>query len=920
MAITFTGGGKCAYYRAYSSSCERSDMGPHYLDRLFAPRAIALFGASDETDALGTVVLRNLLQAGYPGKIFAINPRHQLVQGLVCYPDIEHIAHDAGPVDLAVIATPASTVPDIIRRCGEAGVRAAVILSAGFGESETGQALERQLLEQAQHYGMRIVGPNCLGILRPPSHLNTTFSNSNALPGQMALVSQSGAFCTALLDWAQNHNVGFSTIVSLGDAADVDFGDVLSYLALDPHTRSILLYVEGVRQARSFISGLRIAARLKPVVVIKAGRHIEGSRAAFSHSGAMVGADDVFHAALRRAGAVRAYTVKQLFSAAEILSSRSGQVGGDRLAIVTNGGGPGVMAADRAVEVGVTLAALSPETNAALDKLLPADWSHANPVDILGDAGPQAYEQATRLCCNDPNVDGVLVMLTPQAMTRPLAAAEGVVAAAAASDKPVLTCWMGEAQVSAARALFAQHKIAHFDTPEASVEAFSYLARYRSNQQLLMQVPDPLSERSEPDVEGARLIVEEALAAGRKQLSQLETRAVLKAFAVPITLCVVASSANEAMVLAESLGFPVAMKINSPDISHKSDVSGVRIGIHSASAVRTAYTELMAGVAKQRPQACLEGVTIEPMVERQNGREVMIGVVRDPVFGPAISFGAGGTAVEVLHDRYVALPPLNQFIARHMIAGTRIDRLLGAFRGMPGVNREALENVLLRVSELVCELPQLVELDINPLIIDDQGAIAVDARMSVAEPSPTARRYDHMAIHPYPGHWVRPSQLADGTDIVIRPIRPEDARIEQEFVRHLSPRSRYFRFMRTLQELTPEMLVRFTQIDYDQEMALIAVVQINTREIEVGVARYAIEPDGKSCEFAIVVADEWCHRGIGFKLMDQLMQIARARDLASMEGEVMQENTAMQALAVKLGFSVSTSKEDRSVKYLSRRL
>jgi acetyltransferase len=780
--------------------------------------------------------------------------------------------------------------------------------------------LQKQLLEQARQYGMRIVGPNCLGILRPPSHLNTTFSNSSAMPGQMALVSQSGALCTALLDWAQNHNVGFSAIVSLGDAADVDFGDVLSYLALDPHTRSILLYVEGVRQSRAFISGLRIAARLKPVVVIKAGRHAEGSRAAVSHSGAIIGADDVFHAALRRAGAVRAYTIKQMFSAAEILSSRSGRVGGDRLAIVTNGGGPGVMAADRAVELGVTLAALGRQTLDALQQLLPAHWSQANPVDIRGDAGPQVYEQAVRLCCADPSVDGVLVMLTPQAMTRPLAAAEAVVAATAASDKPVLTCWMGEAQVSAARALFARHKIAHFDTPEASVEAFSYLARHRSNQQLLMQVPDPLGERSEPDAEGARLIVEEALAEDRALLTQMETRAVLRAFGVPITPCLLATSANEAMVMAESLGFPVVMKIDSPDITHKSDVSGVLINIQSARAVRTAYTELTTGVAKKRPDARLRGVTIEPMVQRPNSREVMIGVVRDPVFGPAISFGAGGTAVEVMRDRYVALPPLNQFIAQRMLAGTRINRLLGAFRGMPAVRRDALENVLLRVSELVCELPQLMELDINPLMVDDEGAIAVDARLTVAYQSPGARRYAHMAIHPYPGHLVRKSQLADGTDIVIRPIRPEDARIEQEFVRHLSPQSKYFRFMRTLQELTPEMLVRFTQIDYDQEMALIAVVQENAAEIEVGVARYAIEPDGISCEFAIVVADEWRHRGIGFKLMTQLMEIARARDLKNMEGEVLQANTEMQALAVKLGFSVSTSTQDRGVKYLSRRL
>lgn len=893
-------------------------MGPHYLDRLFAPRAIAVFGASDEPNSIGSVVFRNLLDGGFSGELYAVNPRHDRVQGQPCYPDIEHIRQ---PVDLAVIATPARAVPEIVRRCGEAGVRVAVVLSAGFSESgEAGDGLEKELLEYARHYGMRIVGPNCLGVLRPQSGLNASFSNNRVLPGHMAFVSQSGALCTAVLDWAQSNATGFSAIVSLGDAADVDFGDVLSYLAMDPHTRSILLYVEGIHNARSFLSGLRIAARLKPVVVVKAGRHGEGSRAAVSHTGALVGGDDVFHAALRRAGAVRAYTIKQLFSTAEILSSRSYRVNGNRLAIVTNGGGPGVMAADRAEEMNVALTALDPKTLAALNALLPAHWSHGNPVDILGDAGPERYRQAVSLCLQDPNVDGVLVMLTPQAMSQPLAAAEAFIETANASDKPVLTCWMGAGQVAEARALFARNRIAHFDTPEASVEAFAFLASYRSNQELLMQVPGPLGRSSEPDVEGARLIIEDALAEGRRVLSGLETMAVLKAFGVPVVGTVEANSANQALVVAESLGFPVAMKINSPDITHKSDVSGVRLNIHHASAVRTAFNELIEAVKAKRPDAAIRGVTLEPMANRPNGRETMIGVARDPVFGPAISFGAGGTAVEVLHDRFVSLPPLNRFIAGQMIRRTRISRLLESFRGMPPVNHEALENVLLRVSELVCELPEVIEMDINPLIVDDRGAIAVDARMAVARPPHTQSRYAHMAIHPYPSHLANRRQLADGTNLTIRPIRPEDSGIEQEFVRRLSPQSKYFRFMRSLQELTPEMLVRFTQIDYDQEMALIAVVEDAGREIEVGVARYATGPDGKSCEFAIVVADEWRHRGIGLQLMSQLMEIARSRDLEIMESEVLVVNTGMLALAGKLGFTIRSSADATNIRLVSCRL
>ena len=893
-------------------------MGPHYLDRLFAPRAVAVFGASERPDTVGTLVFRNMLAAGFKGELFAINPKHERVQGQPCYPDIESIRQD---VDLAVIATPARSVPDIIRRCGEAGVRVAVILSAGFGESgDAGAALEKEVLEHARLYDMRIVGPNCLGILRPQSGLNASFSNNSALPGRMAFVSQSGALCTAVMDWAEASAIGFSAIVSLGDAADVDFGDLLSFLAMDPHTSSILLYIEGIRNPRGFFSGLRIAARLKPVVVVKAGRHAAGSRAAASHTGALVGGDDVFHAALQRAGVVRAYTIKQLFSAAEILSSRGYRVHGNRLAIVTNGGGPGVMAADRAAEMDVALPELDPATLQALNEVLPAHWSHGNPVDILGDAGPDRYKAAVRLCLADPNVDAVVAMLTPQPMTRPLAAAEASIEALGTSEKPVLTAWMGKGQVEAARALFAQHQIANFDTPEASVDAFSFLASYRHNQKLLMQTPGPLGRRSEPDVEGARLIIEGVLADGRTQLSELESKAILRAFGIPVAETIEVSSANQALVVAESIGFPLVMKINSPDITHKSDVSGVRLNIRTAATVRSAYNELIEAVKAKRPDAKITGVTLEPMVSRAHGRETMIGVVRDPVFGPAISFGAGGTTVEIIHDSAVSLPPLNRFIAGQMIERTRINKLLDAFRNMPAINREALEDVLLRVSELACELPHVVEMDINPLIVDEQGAIAVDARMTVARPPHAARPYAHMAIHPYPSHLANRQQLADGTTLLIRPIRPEDSGLEQEFVRMLSPQSKYFRFMRSLQELTPEMLVRFTQIDYDQEMALLAVVMDKDREIEVGVARYATLPDGRSCEFAIVVADEWRYRGIGFQLMSQLMDIARTRDLEVMESEVLTENTGMLTLAAKLGFTIKASGDTPGVRFVSRRL
>jgi acetyltransferase len=732
-------------------------------------------------------------------------------------------------------------------------------------------------------------------------------------------VSQSGALCTAILDWAIAHDVGFSTLVSLGDAADIDFGDLLDYLAQDSETRSILLYIEGIRDARRFMSGLRSAARMKPVIVLKSGRHIEGSRAALTHTGALIGADDVFDAALQRAGVVRAMTIEQLFAAAQLLASED-RVSSNRLAIVTNGGGPGVMAVDRAMDLGVNLARLSPSTIQALEAALPDHWSHANPVDLLGDAGAERYGMAVRACLEDPGVDGLLVMLTPQAMTDPTACAEAVIAARQNNRKPVLLCWMGEQQVRAAHELFARHHLPAFSSPESSVEAFAYLTRFHQNQQLLTQVPAPLGRSSEPDIEGARLIIESVLAEGRELLGTAESKAILHAFAIPVTQSIQCRSANDALVVAETLGYPVVMKINSPDISHKSDVGGVRLNIGSAQAVRITYKEMLEAVHGKYPEARVDGITLEPMYRSRHGRELLVGVIRDPVFGPVITFGAGGVQVEVMRDRAVALPPLNTFLARKAIEQTRIAKLLGEFRDMPAIDMEALVQVLRRVSEMICELPHIRAMDINPLIADADGVIALDARIEVERPHLSLDRYSHMAIHPYPKHLVSRCQLADGTDITIRPIRPEDAGIEQSFVKGLSSQSKYFRFMRSLNELTQEMLVRFTQLDYHRELALIAVLEQDGRETELGVARYIINPDGQSCEFALVVADAWQGKGIGSRLMQALMEAARQRGLNEMNGEILASNHNMLHLMTSLGFSLRASGEDPGVKLASREL
>jgi acetyltransferase len=892
-------------------------VGQHYLSMLFSPKSVAVIGASDRADAVGGIVFRNMLEGGYKGALYAINPAHKEVQGQRAYASIEEIGR---PVELAVICTRAESVPDIIEACGKHGVRAAVVLSAGFSETGNhGAAIEHEMMANAKTYGVRVIGPNCLGIMRPAIGLNATFFKGSVKPGNLALVSQSGALCTAILDWAPPNDIGFSSVVSMGTAADIDFGEILDYLASDAQTQSILIYVEGIRIARGFMSALRAAARTKPIFVIKVGRHDAGSKAVMSHTGALVGSDDVFDAALRRAGVVRVMSIGGLFSAAQSLASRH-RYSGNRLAIVTNGGGPGVMAIDRAVDLGVTVASLSQQSIEKLNQALPATWSHNNPVDIIGDATPERYRDAVSICMRDEEVDGVLVILTPQAMTQPLEVAQLLLEAAAQFSKPLLTCWMGDTQIRAGRALFAQSRVPAFRTPEAAVEAFSYITAFYRNQRLLAQTPGPLSHHDAPDVEGARMLIETALAERRKVLSEMESKALLAAFHIPVASTMVARSPGEALMLAQEFGLPVAMKINSPDITHKTDAGGVRLNLGNAAAVRAAYHEIIETVQKNRPDARIDGISIQPMVVKPNGRELMVGVITDPVFGPVITFGAGGTTVEVMGDRAIALPPLNTFLVRELIAGTRIAKSLGQFRHMPPVQLDALESLLLRISEMVCELPWLKEMDINPLIVDEHGVLAADARVMVDYAPVTGDRYAHMAIYPYPTHLVSHWQLPDGTDITIRPIRPEDAEIEQEFVHNLSEESKYYRFMHTVHELSDEMLVRFTQIDYDREMALIAVTEEGGREVEIGVCRYAINPDGESCEFALVVSDQWQHKAVGHKLMGSLMDAARTKGLKTMEGEVLAGNHNMLRLVATLGFTVADSDEDISVKKIVRTL
>ncbi len=891
-------------------------MGSRDLDPLFAPNSVAVVGASERPESVGCKVYANLLQGGFAGNLYAINPKYERLLDKPCYPSLEAIGKCP---DLALIATPARTVLSILEACGEIGVKGAIILSVGFGETgEQGARLQEQAVQIVRKYDMRMLGPNCLGVMRPGIGLNATFTGAALKPGQLALVSQSGALCSAMLDWSRTRGVGYSAMISLGDAADVDFGDVLDYLAIDAHTRAILLYVEGIRNARHFVSGLRVAARVKPVIVMKAGRHAEGSKAAMAHTGAVVGTDDVFDAALMRAGAVRAMTIAELFAAAQLFSANQ-RAHGNRLAIVTNGGGLGVMAADRAMELGLQVAALSAATRAQLSEVLPPPWSDANPVNLLGDATPTRYREALAACLGDESVDGALVMLAPL-MIDAVAAARAVIEVARCSEKPVLACWMGETEVADARRLLAEAGLAQFSSPESAVTAFSLLVSYERNQHLLLQVPPPLADKSRPDIEGARMIIEGALAESRRALTTVEASAILAAFRIPVVEAAQAHSANEALVAAESLGFPVAMKISAPDILHKSDVDGVRLDIEDAHSIRRTFNELVARAKQERPDATVSGVTVERMYHTPRERELVVGIARDPVFGPVITFGAGGAVVELRRARTVALPPLNDFIIEDLIKRARIEPLLGSFRNLPPISREALKDVLQRVSEMACELPELVSVEIDPLVATDHGVVAIDGRIMVDVHAPPLDPYGHMAIHPYPAHMTESWQLADGTDVTLRPIRPEDAEMEHEFVRNLPQQSKYFRFLQNLKGLTREMLVRFTQIDYDREMALIAVCEQQDRQVEIGVARYITAPDGETCEFAIVVADEWHHRGIGTRLMRVLINIAKARGLKTMKGEILSNNANMLGLMRKIGFTVYPHPDGATMKMVTKTL
>jgi acetyltransferase len=878
------------------------------IEAVLRPASVAVVGASATPGSIGDVLCRNLREGGFRGPVFYVNPRHASIGDEPSYPDVRSLPQ---AVDVAIIATPPPTLPTVLEHCGVRGVRGAIIVSAGFREGgEEGAAFERSMLQVARRYGLRLLGPNSFGVIRTDNGFNASCGAALPQPGRLALVSQSSALCAATLDWARSRHVGFSTVISTGVGDDIGSGDVLDFLARDAATDGIMLYLEGVGDARRFMSALRAAARVKPVVVMKAGRSLEGRGSLAFHTGSLVGGDDVFDAAMRRAGVLRIRDFGQLYSAASTLGAGV-RMRGRRLGIVTNAGGPGQLAADRAGDRWLPVARLDDATLAQLHALLPPSMAEGNPVYVRGDASAQVYAQAAQACLQDGEVDALLAILTPFALTDADRFATELIAVATAQRKPVFTCWMGGAAVTAARQRFAENRVPTFPTPEAAIDAIAALALFTANQEQLLQVPAPLGPTSTPDRATAQRLLDAARAAGNEWLNPADSKELLAAFGIPIVRSRPAYSADEAVQVAEAIGYPVAMKILSPDIAHKTDVGGVRLGRTDARSVHDGYENMLRDVAIARPDARLEGVLIEPMYVERHGRELMIGAVRDPVFGPAISFGLGGTMVEVIRDRAVALPPLNPYLARDLIRRTRASLALQPLRGAPAAAQDAIEDMLLRVSEIVCELPDVGAIDINPVIVTASGAIAVDARIGVLPVPQPQRLYRHMAIHPYPSALEFPLELADGQQARIRAIRPEDAELERDFVHRLSEQSRFLRFMFGLQDLSPAMLSRFTQIDYDRELALIVVLRLpDGAEQQIGVARYITLPDEETCEFAIVVSDEWQGKGVARRLFQCLIDIARDRRIKVMTGITLRENTRMIDLSRSLGFTTRADADE----------
>jgi acetyltransferase len=887
-------------------------MSTYRLDKLFAPRSVAVVGASPRDTSPGRAVLSNLRAAAFEGSIDLVNPRYAEIEGIKAVKTIQDLPT---PPDLVVIATPPQSVPGIVKAAGEKGAAAAIIITAGLGHGT--DSLADGCEKAARATGLRLVGPNCLGVLSSRAKLNASFAARMPPTGDLALVSQSGAITAGLIEWSAVHGIGFSAVVSLGDMIDVDLGDLLDFFALDGATRAILLYVESINNARKFMSAARAAARIKPVVVVKSGRHAQGAKAAQTHTGALAGSDAVYEAAFRRAGLLRVLDLDELFAAAETLG-RVRPFLGKRLAILTNGGGIGVLAVDRLVDLGGTLAGISPGTMQKLDSALPPIWSRANPVDIAGDADPARYVTALEGLIEDPENDAILVMNVPTALASTPAAARSVAAVAQAHrnslirSKPIFAVWVGTNE--AVTPIFEADGIPSYETESDAVQGFMHLVHYREALDALMATPPSLPQDFKPDVAMARDVVANAAEGGRAWLDPIEMTRLLAAYSIPIAPALLARSADEAAVaarpwLAEGLG--VVAKILSPDIVHKSEVGGVRLNLTSERAVREAVADILARARAAKPDARITGVTLHPMILRPKARELIAGIADDPTFGPVIVFGRGGTAVEVIDDKALALPPLDLKLARDLIARTRVSRVLKAYRDVPAADLDAVALLLVKLAQLAADVPELRELDLNPVLADRSGIIAVDARAMVAPLKPARRGpagHPRFAIRPYPKEWERAAALRDGTRILVRPVRPEDEPLYGPFFAAVTPQDLRLRFFAPVKEFGHRFIARLTQIDYARAMAFVAIEE--TMGNMLGVIRLHADANYDSGEYAVLVRSDLKGRGLGYLLMQLIIEYARVEGLKTIEGQVLSENTAMLAMCKELGFDIALDPRD----------
>jgi acetyltransferase len=892
----------------------------HPLDALFSPRSVAVIGASERQGSVGRTVLWNLISNPFGGTVYPVNPKRGNVLGIRTWPSIAAIPE---PVDLAVIVTPAPTVPGVIRECAEAGVKGAIVISAGFKETGVeGALLEQEVLREARRGRMRIIGPNCLGLMRPTTGLNATFAGAMARPGNVAFISQSGALLTAILDWSQRETVGFSAFVSLGSMLDVGWGDLIDYLGNDPRTRSILLYMESIGDARAFLSAAREVALQKPIIVIKAGRTEQAAKAAASHTGTLAGSDEVLTAAFRRAGVLRVDSIADLFYMAEVLAKQP-RPEGRRLTIVTNAGGPGVLATDALVSGGGELARPSEKTLAALNGLLPPQWSHGNPVDILGDAAPERYAKALEVAGADENSDGLLVILTPQDMTEPTQTADRL-KPYARLGKPVLASWMGGSEVAAGERILNDAGIPTFVYPDTAARIFNYMWRYSYNLSALYETPTLAEEATGHARERARALIDAARADGRTLLTEYESKQLLAAYGIPSVETRLASTEDEAVAQAEALGYPVVVKLHSRTLMHKTDVGGVRLNLASAEQVREAFSGIQQTLTERGHAGAFHGVTVQPMV-RLDGYELIIGSSLDAQFGPVLLFGAGGILVEVFQDRALGLPPLNTTLARRLMERTLIYKALQGVRGRPPVNMAALETLLVRFSKLVVEQRLLKEVDINPLLASAGQPVALDARMVLHAPGVQESELPPLAIHPYPSQYEGRLRTKDGTELIVRPIRPEDEPKMEAFHRALSEQSVFMRYagmMRLDQRVAHERLARICFIDYAREIALLAIHPTPEGDEIVGVGRLTRLQGTGDGEFAMLISDRMQYQGLGSEMLQRLVDIGREWGLERIVADILSRNRPMQSVCKKLGFDIiadpdPTEEMVRAVKVLT---